>query len=74
MRDSAGEFAQADGLDQPGTPEGRKDVNAPLRARSIRETEGVNAFQALQRVLYRSAKQDQKRRFHAVYDKLTAVT
>ena len=61
----------ADGLDQPGTPEGRKDVNAPLRARSIREAEGVNAFQALQRVLYRSAKQDPKRRFHALYDKLT---
>jgi group II intron reverse transcriptase/maturase len=31
----------------------------------------VNAFQALQRVLYRSAKQDPKRRFHALYDKLT---
>jgi group II intron reverse transcriptase/maturase len=31
----------------------------------------VDAFQALQRVLYRSAKQDPQRRFHAVYDKLT---
>jgi group II intron reverse transcriptase/maturase len=31
----------------------------------------VNAFQALQRVLYRSAKQDPKRRFHVLYDKLT---
>ena len=28
-------------------------------------------FQALQRVLYRSAKQDPQRRFHALYDKLT---
>jgi len=31
----------------------------------------VDAFQALQRVLYRSAKQDPGRRFHALYDKLT---
>jgi retron-type reverse transcriptase len=31
----------------------------------------VDAFQALQRVLYRSAKQDPQRRFHALYDKLT---
>jgi group II intron reverse transcriptase/maturase len=31
----------------------------------------VDAFQALQRVLYRSAKQDPDRRFHALYDKLT---
>ncbi|MDQ6946749.1 MAG: hypothetical protein M3256_10905 [Actinomycetota bacterium] len=31
----------------------------------------MDAFQALQRVLYRSAKQDPKRRFHALYDKLT---
>ena len=31
----------------------------------------MDAFQALQRVLYRSAKQDPQRRFHALYDKLT---
>jgi group II intron reverse transcriptase/maturase len=31
----------------------------------------VDTFQALQRVLYRSAKQDPERRFHALYDKLT---
>ncbi|MDQ6782837.1 MAG: group II intron reverse transcriptase/maturase [Actinomycetota bacterium] len=31
----------------------------------------MDAFQALQRVLYRSAKQDPERRFHALYDKLT---
>jgi len=30
----------------------------------------VDKVRALQRVLYRSAKQDQKRRFHALYDKL----
>ena len=33
--------------------------------------EGVSNLQALQRVLYRSAKQDPTRRFHALYDKLT---
>ena len=42
-----------------------------MRASSIRRDEGVDAFQALQRVLYRSAKQDPQRRFHALYDKLT---
>jgi RNA-directed DNA polymerase len=31
----------------------------------------LDAFQALQRVLYRSAKQDPERRSHALYDKLT---
>jgi group II intron reverse transcriptase/maturase len=31
----------------------------------------VDAFQALQRLLYRSAKQDPERRFHALCDKLT---
>jgi RNA-directed DNA polymerase len=45
-------------------------MSAP-RASSIRRDEGVDAFQALQRVLYRSAKQDPERRFHALYDKLT---
>jgi group II intron reverse transcriptase/maturase len=34
----------------------------------MRRAEGVNAFRALQRVLYRSAKQDPRRRFHALYD------
>jgi RNA-directed DNA polymerase len=58
-------------LDQPDTPEGPDLANAPLRARAISEAEGVDAFQALQRVLYRSAKQDPGRRFHALYDKLT---
>lgn len=34
------------------------------------DTEGVDAVRALQRVLYRSAKQDPARRFHALYDKV----
>ncbi len=59
------------GLDQPNAPEGSQRRSAALSAKSISETEGVDAFQALQRVLYRSAKQDPKRLFHALYDKLT---
>jgi RNA-directed DNA polymerase len=39
-----------------------------MRARSVRRAEGVSASRALQRVLYRSAKQDRQRRFHALYD------
>src|ERR1700694_1059879 len=60
-----------EGLDQPATPEGLQGGSAGLSARSISRAEGVDAFQALQRVLYRSAKQDPERRFHALYDKLT---
>ena len=60
-----------DGLDQPDTSDGPHGGNAALSARSISRAEGVSAFQALQRVLYRSAKQDPTRRFHALYDKLT---
>lgn len=37
------------------------------QARSTARTEGVDRVRALQRVLYRSAKQDPKRRFHALY-------
>jgi len=37
----------------------------------VARDEGVSNLQALQRVLYRSAKQDPTRRFHALYDKLT---
>jgi len=36
-------------------------------ARSISQTDGLDKPRALQRVLYRSAKQDPKRRFHALY-------
>ena len=58
------------GLDQPAVPDIPQEESA-LRASSISRAEGVDAFQALQRVLYRSAKQDPQRRFHALYDKLT---
>ena len=36
-------------------------------ARSISQTDGLDKPRALQRVLYRSAKQDPNRRFHALY-------
>jgi len=41
-----------------------------MRARSTRKAERLEKFRALQRVLYRSAKQDPSRRFHALYDKV----
>jgi group II intron reverse transcriptase/maturase len=44
-------------------------MSAELSARAISETEKVDKVRALQRVLYRSAKQDPTRRFHALYDK-----
>lgn len=45
-------------------------MSARMRARSVGKTEGLDKVQALQRVLYRSAKQDRTRRFHAVFDKI----
>jgi hypothetical protein len=42
-------------------------VSAERSARSISRTEGVDRPRALQRVLYRSAKQDRRRQFHALY-------
>ncbi len=45
-------------------------MSAERSARSVSHAEGVDKVRALQRVLYRSAKQDPKRRFHALYDKL----
>ncbi|CAN5809350.1 group II intron reverse transcriptase/maturase [soil metagenome] len=45
-------------------------MSAGLSARSVRHTEGVDKVRALQRVLYRSAKQNRTRRFHALYDKV----
>jgi RNA-directed DNA polymerase len=42
-------------------------MSAEGSARSVRRTEGADPVRALQRVLYRSAKQDHKRRFHALY-------
>jgi len=45
-------------------------MSAELSARSVSHTEGVDPVRALQRVLYRSAKQNPTRRFHALYDKI----
>lgn len=46
-------------------------MSAENSARTIRQADGLDPVRALQRVLYRSAKQDPERRFHALYDKLT---
>jgi RNA-directed DNA polymerase len=45
-------------------------MSAELSARSVSETGLVDKVRALQRVLYRSAKQDPRRRFHALFDKV----
>ncbi|MFZ0664166.1 MAG: group II intron reverse transcriptase/maturase [Acidimicrobiales bacterium] len=45
-------------------------MSAEESARSVRQAQGLDPVRALQRVLYRSAKQDRTRRFHALYDKL----
>ena len=58
-------------LDQPTNANESGSERTRLRASDIARDEGVSNLQALQRVLYRSAKQDPTRRFHAVYDKLT---
>jgi group II intron reverse transcriptase/maturase len=41
-----------------------------VSARSVSHTTGVDRVRALQRVLYRCAKQDKDRHFHALYDKV----
>jgi RNA-directed DNA polymerase len=41
-----------------------------VSARSVSRAQGVDRVRALQRVLYRCAKQDKDRRFHALYDKV----
>jgi group II intron reverse transcriptase/maturase len=46
-------------------------MSAENSARTVRQADGLDPVQALQRVLYRSAKQDRTRRFHALFDKLT---
>ncbi|HEY5273705.1 MAG TPA: group II intron reverse transcriptase/maturase [Acidimicrobiales bacterium] len=58
-------------LDQPTAADEGGDNHARTRASDVVKDEGVSNLQALQRVLYRSAKQDPTRRFHALYDKLT---
>jgi len=45
-------------------------MSAENSARTIRQADGLDPVRALQRVLYRSAKQNPERRFHALYDKL----
>jgi group II intron reverse transcriptase/maturase len=45
-------------------------MSAEKSARSVSQADGLDPVRALQRVLYRSAKQDPTRRFHALYDKL----
>ncbi len=45
-------------------------MSAERSARSVSHTEGVDPVRALQRVLYRSAKWEPHRRFHALYDKV----
>ena len=48
----------------------QKDLMSAVSARSVSHAIGVDRVRALQRVLYRCAKQDQDRRFHALYDKV----
>src|SRR5215218_11381856 len=45
-------------------------MSAEVSARSVSRAQGVDQVRALQRVLYRCAKQDQDRRFHALFDKV----
>jgi RNA-directed DNA polymerase len=45
-------------------------MSADPKARSVSRTLGVDRVRALQRVLYRCAKQDRDRRFHALLDKV----
>ena len=41
-----------------------------VSARSVSRAKGVDRVRALQRVLYRCARQDRNRRFHALHDKV----
>jgi RNA-directed DNA polymerase len=48
----------------------RDSVSVEISARSVSRAKGVDRVRALQRVLYRCARQDEDRRFHALYDKV----
>ncbi len=45
-------------------------MSAGFTASSVSQAVGLDRVRALQRVLYRSAKQDPERRFHALFDKV----
>ena len=45
-------------------------MSAERSARTVRRVDGLDPVRALQRVLYRSAKQDPERRIHALLDKV----
>ena len=45
-------------------------MSVEISARSVSRATGVDRVRALQHVLYRCAKQDRDRRFHALYDKV----
>src|SRR5664280_1620523 len=45
-------------------------MSAENTARTVRQADGLDPVRALQRVLYRGAKQNRTRRFHALFDKL----
>src|SRR5215217_8744808 len=49
---------------------GERIGECPVRARSTARADGLDKVRALQRVLYRSAKQQPTRRFHALFDKV----
>jgi RNA-directed DNA polymerase len=46
-------------------------MSAATSARTVRQAECLDLVRGLQRVLYRGAKQDPGRRFHALFDKIT---
>jgi hypothetical protein len=48
----------------------RRTLMSAESARSVSRDRGVDRVHALQRVLYRCAKRDRDRRFHALYDKV----
>jgi RNA-directed DNA polymerase len=50
--------------------EGARDLTSAVSARPVSHAKGVDRVRALQRVLYRCAKRDRDRRFHALYDKV----